>query len=100
MSGSIITFEYLKSELFRYAEQFQIEVQKNPLDFNELVFLHSTINTYEQLLIKKLNEENPREDGKIRCDILTIDEIDRLDVLRRIDESIVDEIEAQFGQIW
>jgi hypothetical protein len=100
MSDSIVTFEYLKNELFRYAELFQIEVQKTPLDFNELVFLHSTINTYEQLLIKKLNEESPKEDGKIRGDILTMDEISRLDILRRIDESIVDEIEAQFGQIW
>lgn len=93
MSDSSITFEYLKSELFRYAEQFQIEAQKDPLDWNEIAFLNSTINTHEQLLIQKLNEESPRENGKIRCDIYTIDELDRLDVLRRFDNDLLDEIE-------
>lgn len=100
MSDNTITFEYLKSELFRYAELFQIEVQKDPLDWDELVFLHTTINTHEQLLIKKLNQISPREDGRIRCDIFTPDEIDRLDKLRRIDGDIVDQIEAEKGPVW
>ena len=100
MSDNIITFEYLKSELFRYAELFQIETQKDPLNWNELVFLNLTINTHEQLMIKKLNEESPREDGRVRCDILTMDELNRLDELRRIDDDIVDQIEAEMGPVW
>ena len=100
MSNTIMTFEYLKSELFRYAELFQIETQKDSLDWNELVFLNLTMNTHIDMMIQKLNEENPLPNGKIRGDIFTTDEIDRLDELRRIDNNIVDQIEAEMGPVW
>lgn len=97
---TIVNFDYLKQQLFYYAELFDIEKKKEPLDFNELIYLHRSIKNHQELLIVKLNEETPSESGEPRGDIFTNDEKDTFSELMAFDKEIIEQIESEFGEVW
>jgi len=100
MSDVVVDFNYLKNQLFHFAELFSIEKQKDPLDWNELIYLNRSIKNHMEMMIVKLNEENPKEDGKTRGDIFTPDEMDLVAKLMTINPEIIDAIENEFGPVW
>ena len=100
MSDVIVDFNYLKNQMFHFSELFSIEKQKDPLDWNELVYLNRNVKNHMEMMIVKLNEESPSEDVKMRGDILTTDELNLIAELMTIDDEIVDAIEAELGNVW
>lgn len=100
MNDNIVNFDYLKEQLFYYAELFDLEKKKEPLDFNELIYLNRSVRNQTEVLILKLNEENPTTDGSMRGDIFTNDEMDKFSALMGIDGKIIEQIENEFGEVW
>ena len=87
MSDVILDFNDLKNQMFLFSELFNIEKKKDPLDWNELAYLYRNVETHMRLMVSKLNEESPREDGRMRADILTDDELDRYSQLFTVTEN-------------
>lgn len=100
MSDIVVNYDYVKEQMFYYVELFNMEKNKEPLDFNELIYLNRSVRNHIETAIIKLNEENPHSDGIMRGDIFTPNEADRFSELMKIDKKIIEQIENEFGDVW
>ena len=100
MSDIVVNYDYVKEQMFHYAELFSVEKKKEPLNFNELIYLNRSVRNHMQIAIIKLNEENPHSDGIMKGNIFTPNEADRYSELMAIDKSIIEQIENEFGDVW